>query len=131
MALPDGREVRLAYDGRNGQPYTSIGRLLIEAGEIAEREMSLARLKSLAARARPRARATEDATLMQRNRSYVFFRVEEDFDPSQGPIGGAGRRPDAAALDRGRPLDLGLRHCRSGSMRSCLGRARPRARSAA
>ena len=35
VALPDGREVRLAYDGRNGQPYTSIGRLLIEAGEIA------------------------------------------------------------------------------------------------
>ncbi len=35
VELPDGREVRLAYDGRNGQPYTSIGRLLIEAGEIA------------------------------------------------------------------------------------------------
>ena len=27
---------------------------------------------------------------MQRNRSYVFFKIEEDFDPSQGPIGGAG-----------------------------------------
>ncbi|MGA2792263.1 MAG: MltA domain-containing protein, partial [Roseiarcus sp.] len=36
VELPDGRIVRLAYDGRNGQPYTSIGRLLIEAGEIAE-----------------------------------------------------------------------------------------------
>ena len=27
---------------------------------------------------------------MQRNRSYVFFKLEEQFDPSQGPIGGAG-----------------------------------------
>jgi membrane-bound lytic murein transglycosylase A len=89
VELPDGREVRLAYDGRNGRPYTSIGRLLIEAGEIPEREMSLARLKAwLRERGlspRERGRAT-----MQRNRSYVFFKIEEDFDPSQGPIGGAG-----------------------------------------
>ena len=45
MRLADGREARLVYDGRNGRPYTSVGRLLIEAGEIAEDEMSLARLK--------------------------------------------------------------------------------------
>ena len=34
VTLPDGRKVRLVYDGRNGKPYTSIGRSLIEAGEI-------------------------------------------------------------------------------------------------
>ncbi len=28
--------------------------------------------------------------LMQRNRSYVFFKVEENFDPADGPTGGAG-----------------------------------------
>ncbi|MGO4871640.1 MAG: murein transglycosylase A [Roseiarcus sp.] len=89
VALPDGREVRLAYDGRNGQPYTSIGRLLIEAGEIAEREMSLARLKSWL-RAHGLEPGDRGRALMQRNRSYVFFKVEEAFDPSQGPIGGAG-----------------------------------------
>jgi membrane-bound lytic murein transglycosylase A len=89
VELPDGREVRLAYDGRNGQPYTSIGRLLIEAGEIAEREMSLARLKAWL---REHGLEPGDAgrALMQRNRSYVFFKIEEEFDPSQGPIGGAG-----------------------------------------
>ena len=27
---------------------------------------------------------------MQRNASYVFFRLVEEVDPSQGPIGGAG-----------------------------------------
>ncbi|MGD0641867.1 MAG: MltA domain-containing protein [Roseiarcus sp.] len=89
VALPNGREVRLAYDGRNGQPYTSIGRLLIEAGEIAEREMSLARLKRWL-REHGVERGDRGRALMQRNRSYVFFKVEEAFDPSQGPIGGAG-----------------------------------------
>ena len=34
IEFPDGRRARLVYDGRNGLPYTSIGRLLIEAGEI-------------------------------------------------------------------------------------------------
>ena len=85
VALPDGRVVRLAYDGRNGQPYTSIGRALIEEGAIKESEMSLAALKAWLRRDRQAGRA-----LMRRNRSYVFFRLEENFDPSAGPTGGAG-----------------------------------------
>ena len=66
VTLPDGREVRLAYDGRNGQPYTSIGRLLIEAGEIPEREMSLARLKAWL-RANGLEPGDRGRALMQRN----------------------------------------------------------------
>jgi membrane-bound lytic murein transglycosylase A len=87
--LTDGRSVRLAYDGRNGRPYTSIGRLLIEAGAIAERDMSLARLKQWLRDndVRPRGRAR---MLMQRNESYVFFKLVADFESSDGPTGGAG-----------------------------------------
>ncbi len=64
--LPDGSWRRLIYDGRNGRPYTSIGKLLIEAGEIDPGEMSLARLKSWlrAAGLKPGERGRE---LMQRN----------------------------------------------------------------
>ena len=58
---------------------------------------------------------------MQRNRSYVFFRLEEAFDPAQGPIGGAGVALDAAALDRGRPLDLVLRDAVLDRGASCPG----------
>jgi membrane-bound lytic murein transglycosylase A len=89
VELTDRRVVRLVYDGRNGQPYTSIGQVLIASGEIAESEMSLQRLKSWlrAYGLQPGERARE---LMRRNRSYVFFRVEEGFDPEEGPIGGAG-----------------------------------------
>jgi membrane-bound lytic murein transglycosylase A len=89
VELADGRLVRLVYDGRNGLPYTSIGRLLIEAGEIAESEMSLARLKSWL-RANGLSPGGRARALMQRNRSYVFFRLEEGFDPEEGPIGAAG-----------------------------------------
>ena len=89
LRLADGRKARLVYDGRNGQPYTSIGRLLIEAGEIPEREMSLARLKAWL-RANGLKPGDKGRAIMQRNASYVFFRLVEDVDPALGPIGGAG-----------------------------------------
>src|SRR5690606_6930697 len=45
IELPNGESVRIAYAGKNGYPYTSIGRVLIEAGEIAPEAMSLQALK--------------------------------------------------------------------------------------
>ena len=44
IRLRDGRLVRLAYAGRNGRPYTSIGRILVERGHLSAEEMSLERL---------------------------------------------------------------------------------------
>jgi len=89
LRFADGREARLVYDGRNGRPYTSIGRLLIEEGEIAESEMSLARLKGWL-RANGLAPGEKGRAILQRNASYVFFRRVDDVDPALGPIGGAG-----------------------------------------
>ncbi len=87
VELPDGRMMRLVYDGRNGQPYSSIGKLLIESGEIPESEMSLARLKAWL-RAQGLAPGERGRELMRRNRSYIFFCLEDGSRP--GPTGGAG-----------------------------------------
>jgi membrane-bound lytic murein transglycosylase A len=84
-----GRRARLAYDGRNGLPYTSIGRILIESGAIAEADMSLARLKAWLRKA-GLGEGEEGLALMRRNRSFIFFRLVEDFDPALGPVAGAG-----------------------------------------
>ncbi|WP_245257535.1 murein transglycosylase A [Methylocapsa acidiphila] len=89
VRLPDGRLLRLVYAGRNGQPYTSIGRVLIEAGEIAEAEMSLARLKAWV-RDHGQEPGQAGRALMQRNKSYVFFALDPTLDPADGPIGGQG-----------------------------------------
>lgn len=89
IELPDGRRVRLAYDGRNGLPYQSIGRMLVEAGAIEERAMSLASLKAWL-RAAGLGEGEKGLELMRRNRSFVFFRLVEAFDPGLGPLGGAG-----------------------------------------
>jgi membrane-bound lytic murein transglycosylase A len=85
VEFPDGSRARLAYDGRNGLPYASIGKILIEAGEIAEGAMSLASLKAWLRRDSERGLA-----IMRRNRSFVFFKLVDDFDARLGPIAGAG-----------------------------------------
>ncbi len=85
IELPDRSRARLAYDGRNGLPYTSIGKILIENGEIAEGAMSLASLKAWL-----RDDSARGLDVMRRNRSFVFFKLVEDFDPDLGPVAGAG-----------------------------------------
>lgn len=103
VVLDDGRVLRLAYDGKNGHPYTSIGRVLIERGILAAEGLTLDVLADWL-RADP-ARARE---VMWHNASFVFFRAMADDEP--GPLGAEG-----TPLTPGRSLavdssvhDLGL-----------------------
>lgn len=89
LRLPDGTAFALTYDGRNGWPYTSIGRLMIERGLMSEGAMSLEGLKA-ALRDMGVGPGQPGRRLMQENRSYVFFRIDESKDRLLGPIGGAG-----------------------------------------
>jgi membrane-bound lytic murein transglycosylase A len=85
IELPDGSSMRVAYAGRNGHPYTSIGRILVERGAIPLEEMSLERLMGWL-----RENPGPARDLMRRNRSYIFFREAAELKPEDGPIGGAG-----------------------------------------
>ena len=85
IRLGDGSVVRVAYAGRNGRPYTSIGRLLVQGGEMDLESMTLEKLMGWLRDHPERAR-----TLMRQNQSYIFFREAEELAPEDGPIGGAG-----------------------------------------
>jgi membrane-bound lytic murein transglycosylase A len=89
VRLADGRMLRLSYAGRNGWPYTSIGRILVEEAHIPAAEMSLARLKQWI-RENGQELGQTGRALMQRNRSYVFFQAEEVGGDAPGPIGAQG-----------------------------------------
>ncbi|OBX07961.1 murein transglycosylase [Gallibacterium salpingitidis] len=58
-----------AYAGQNGFPYTSVGRLLVEDGEIPKEKMSVQAIKDWAQRNPSRLQG-----LLERNESYVFFK---------------------------------------------------------
>jgi membrane-bound lytic murein transglycosylase A len=89
VRLPGGRALRLSYAGRNGWPYTSIGRVLVEEAHIPAAEMSLARLKEWI-RDNGQDVGQPGRALMQRNRSYVFFQADEIGGDAPGPTGGQG-----------------------------------------
>ncbi len=87
VAEPNGqvRTVRFAYAGHNDQPYRSIGRWLIERGELQAGQASWPDIEAWADR-NP-ARVNE---LLWVNPRYVFFREEPIADPALGPKGAQG-----------------------------------------
>lgn len=85
VRLPDGSVVRVGYADVNGHPYRSIGRWLVERGELPLEEASMQGIQAWA-RANPQ-RIDE---LLNQNPSYVFFRELPLGDPSEGPLGALG-----------------------------------------
>ena len=85
IRLADGSVMRVAYAGRNGRPYTSIGRLLVQQGEMDLESMTLEKLMGWL-----KDHPGPAKTLMRQNQSYIFFREATELAPEDGPIGGAG-----------------------------------------
>jgi membrane-bound lytic murein transglycosylase A len=84
---PDGRvnTVRLAYAAHNEQPYKSLGRWLIDQGELTAESASWPAIKAWAQK-NPR----RQQELLWANPRLVFFREEPLPDPTQGPRGSQG-----------------------------------------
>jgi len=83
--LNEGTSARLTYAGKSGHPYTSIGRLLIERGELAADEIDMDKVKTWL-----RADRGRGSALMQENESYVFFRALSEAEERDGPLGAEG-----------------------------------------
>ncbi len=86
--LPDGKQLRLTYAGRNGQPYTSIGKLMVERGHVASADLSLDRLKSWV-RENGQKPGQAGRLLMQENKSFIFFKIDDTLPGHAGPVGAA------------------------------------------
>lgn len=96
VSEPDGRVrlVRLAFAGTNGYPYNSVGRWLLERGEV--RDASWPSIKAWVARNPQRVQE-----MLWANPRVVFFREEplDSFDAAFGPRGAQG-----VALTPGRSI---------------------------
>jgi membrane-bound lytic murein transglycosylase A len=96
IAEPDGRLqlVRVAYAGHNGAPYRSVGRWLIEQGELRPGEVSWQAIRDWARRHPARVN-----DMLWSNPRVVFFREEPLPDAAVGPRGAQG-----VALTPGRSI---------------------------
>jgi membrane-bound lytic murein transglycosylase A len=107
VVLDTGETVRVGYADQNGYPYKSIGRVLVERGEMPLEKASMQGIKDWA-----RKNPDKLAELLNQNASYVFFR--EMPNHLSGPLGAlgvpltAGRSiaVDARAIPLGAPVFL-------------------------
>ncbi len=87
LLAPDGSAqiVRAAFAGHNDQPYRSVGRWLIEQGELKAEQASWPAIKAWA-----RLNPARTGEMLWANPRYVFFREEPLPDPALGPRGAQG-----------------------------------------
>jgi membrane-bound lytic murein transglycosylase A len=83
VKLPSGEIVRIGFAEHNGHPYNSIGRVLVERGELPQDKASMQGIKQWG-------KQNPDLLplLLQQNPAYVFFREMPSSSP--GPVGAQG-----------------------------------------
>ncbi len=87
VQLPDGSRLRVGYADQNGQPYQSIGSVLIKQGALTKDTASMQGIQNWA-----RNNPAKVQALLNANPSYVFFRVlpTDPNNPDAGPPGALG-----------------------------------------
>ena len=82
VVLTDGTVMRVGYAGQNGHPYSSIGRILRQRGELEPDNISMPSIKQWL-----EDNPDQAPDLLNQNASYVFFRDIVVDDPDLGPLG--------------------------------------------
>jgi membrane-bound lytic murein transglycosylase A len=82
VQLDDGGRIRIGFADQNGHPYRSLGRYLIDRGELPLEQTSMQGIKAWAA-----ANPAKLQEALNSNPSYIFFR---ELPPTDGPIGALG-----------------------------------------
>ncbi len=85
VRLPDGKALRIGFAGKNGHPYTSIGKILVDQGVLQAASASLDSMLNWL-----RSDSERGRRLMWENRSYPFFRVLDQVQADAGPHGALG-----------------------------------------
>lgn len=86
VQLADSKEtIRVAYADQNGHPYKSIGRYLVDIGELKLEQASAQGIKNWIV-----AHPKRESEVLNADPSYVFFKEEKLIDPNQGPNGALG-----------------------------------------
>jgi membrane-bound lytic murein transglycosylase A len=84
LRYPDGSLRRITYAAKAGHPFSPVGRLLIDRGEIPADKISMQTIRDWLY-----ANPAKVDEILWHNRSYIFFRDADVADPSLGPIAAA------------------------------------------
>lgn len=118
VQLPTGETIRLHYADENGYPYRSIGRYLVDRGELKQGEATVPAIRQWALTHPDRLQELLDA-----DPSVVFFQEEKLGNPGLGPKGALGVpltpgrsvAVDPSAIPLGAPVFLATTFPNSGT----------------
>lgn len=82
ILLPNGQILRVGYDGQNGQPYTPIGRILVQNGDLQPQDVSFQSISAWL-----KANPDQAQGIMEQNTRYVFLRPLGPLPDNQGAPG--------------------------------------------
>ena len=85
IRLEDSQTLRVGFAVKNGHPYRSIGKILVERGLFALEDVTAQSLKDWLA-----AHPDDAERLMNENPSYIFFDTRPQLTEAEGPVGTAG-----------------------------------------
>ncbi|NLS05885.1 murein transglycosylase A [Rhizobium sp. P32RR-XVIII] len=84
LRYPDGRIGRITYAAKAGHPFSAIGKLLVDQGEIDRAKISMQSIRAWLA-----THSERSDDVLWHNRSYIFFREASAADPEAGPVAAA------------------------------------------
>jgi membrane-bound lytic murein transglycosylase A len=85
ILLPNGNTLRVGFDGDNGQPYTPIGRVLIQAGDLPPNDVSFQSISAWL-----KANPAEAQGVMEQNARYVYLHPLGPLPDDEGAPGTLG-----------------------------------------
>ena len=84
LRYPDGSLKRITFAAKAGHPFSPIGRLLIDRGEIDPAKISMQAIRGWLA-----GHPDQVDEVLWHNRSYIFFKEAEVEDETLGPVAAA------------------------------------------
>lgn len=82
--LDDGTTMRVAFDGKSGHPYCSLGKRLIDMGIFTIDTITMDKLVAYL-----RDQGEESQNLLRQNPSYIFFKEQNELALESGPLAAA------------------------------------------
>ena len=84
LQFPDGEELRITYAAKSGHTYSSIGKYLLKTGELSADDCGMDALRFWFKQNPDRVDC-----VLNRNRSFIFFKAVSAIETADGPIGAA------------------------------------------
>ncbi len=85
LNFEDGSHIRVSYAAKSGHPYTSVGSILVQLGEMKLEQVTMQSIKTWLKQNHSRRNE-----ILSGNRSFIFFQSSTQTNSNSGPIGAAG-----------------------------------------